>query len=437
MKKFKSEQDIWVLTPTATDLEAGARYAAISLPWTFNRMMLNTSSDGQQRRALNIAKGIVGQEMLKHEMERVGVRARTQRKNYRDEDFFDFETDILGVPTKLDLKSINYYTDYEPIGREPFSLDFFMKHIGYAGADWRTFFPMLVPHTQIEQSKEAYGFAIATSLDLREDIETKRSNFALTAFPYGEHLEFLSSPRLCRQREDSYEGFHIQLLHRVNSLLPSQVTVKVIGEWAGKLREISIKLSPEAIKQCGPFSCISSFQVDKESYDQYNGQVEISIKKNKFKVPVYNSSRRNINKPLRRSFVIKRSDFCNLYLPEDYTLYVIGWIRKEKFLKACRQYTGWIWPQDSVDRFKNQPWDQLTERDRNMLERKGFKDCMPQKGDPLQAGWLKTTGHGGGACCYVFPNVWGSGGVKETNLYVLPKDLCGMDSLRSNGASDA
>ncbi len=437
MKNFKSERDIWVLTPTEDDLEAGARYAAISLPWTFNRMTLNTSSDGQQGRALNIAKGIVGQEMLKREMERVGIIARTQRKSYRDEDFFDFEAEILGVSTRLDLKSINYYTDYGPIGREPFSLDFFMEHIGYADANWRTFFPMLVPHTQIEQSKEAYCFAIATSIDLRKDIETNRSNYALTAFPYGEHLRFLSSSKLCREREDSSKGFHIQLLHRANCLLPSQVSIKIIGEWAGKSKEISVKLSPGAIRQCGPFSCISSFQVDKESYDQYNGQVEISIKNNKFETPVHNSSKRNINEPPSGSLVIKRSDFCNLYLPTDYTLYVIGWIRKENFLKACRQYTGWVWPKDSVDRYKNQPWDQLTEGDRKMLEGKNFKDCLPEKGDPLKAGWLKTTGRGGGACCYVFPNVWGRGGVKETNLYVLPKDLCNMNSLRSKGASDA
>lgn len=434
MKKMRSKKDIWILTPTMADLKKGAHYAAVSLPWTFNRMMLNTSSDGQQRRALNIAKGIVGQEMLKREMKRVGIRARTQRKSYRDEDFFDFEAEILGAPTRLDLKSINYYTNYEPTGREEFSLDFFMKHIGYAGADWRTFFPMLVPHTQIEQSKEAYGFAIATSLDLRKDIETKRSGFALTAFPYGEHLEFLSSSKLCRQREDSSKGFHIQLLHRVDSLLPSEVVIKVIGEWAGNSKEISVKLSPEAVKQCGPFSCISSFQVDKESYNQYNGQVEISIVKNQFKSPTYNSSKRNINKFPRRSFVIEQSDFCNLHLPNDYTLYVIGWIGKEEFLEACRQYMGWVWPKDSVDRFENQPWNQLTEKDLKILERNGFQDCLPRKGHQLQAGWLKTTGLGGGACCYVFPNVWRSGGVKETNLYVLPKDLCSMDSMKDGVA---
>jgi hypothetical protein len=59
MPKLKTKADIWVLTPNANDLKAGAYYAAVSLPWTFNRMMLNTSSAGQRHRALNIAKGVV------------------------------------------------------------------------------------------------------------------------------------------------------------------------------------------------------------------------------------------------------------------------------------------------------------------------------------------------------------------------------------------
>ena len=143
MRKLKTKEDVWLLTPSANDLKAGAYYAAVSLPWTFNRMMLNTTSAGQQHRALNIAKGVVGQEMLKREMQRVGIKAQTQRKSYRDEDLFDFNAEIGGTLTKLDLKSVNYFTDYAPIGREPFSVDLLMKYAGYADADWRTFFPML------------------------------------------------------------------------------------------------------------------------------------------------------------------------------------------------------------------------------------------------------------------------------------------------------
>ena len=48
----------------------------------------------------------------------------------------------------------------------------------------------------------------------------------------------------------------------------------------------------------------------------------------------------------------------------------------------------------------------------------------------LQGGSSKDQdGRGGGSCCYVFPNIGRNGGVKETNLFVLPQDLKTMDSL--------
>ena len=34
MWKLKTREDVWVLTPSADDLKAGAHYAAVSLPWT-------------------------------------------------------------------------------------------------------------------------------------------------------------------------------------------------------------------------------------------------------------------------------------------------------------------------------------------------------------------------------------------------------------------
>src|SRR4051812_15850024 len=102
MRRLRKVNDIWMLRPLKEDLLEGARYASISLPWTFNRMMLNTGSIGQQGRALNIAKGIVGQEMLKRALCERGVRAVTQRKSHRNDDLFDFHVSIAGELTRLD-----------------------------------------------------------------------------------------------------------------------------------------------------------------------------------------------------------------------------------------------------------------------------------------------------------------------------------------------
>ncbi len=430
MQKLKTTTEVWVLTPTADDLKAGAHYAAVSLPWTFNRMMLNTSSAGQQHRALNIAKGVVGQEMLLRAVTRIGIKAKTQRKSHRDEDLFDLHVMIAGALTKMDLKSVNYFTNYAPVGRTDFSRELLLRHSGYAGSDWRTFFPMLVPHTQIEQSKEAYCFAIASSVDLRKDIATNRKAYALTAFPYAEYLPFLSSKKLCLMREEANKGIYLQLSYETDSLLASEMTLSIIGEWAGKPNVQSVQLKPGAAKQAGPFSCVSSFQIDKESYDQFDGGIEMFVKKNDFKTSVLNSQKRNVNEIPDETFVLTRADFCNLYLPTDYTLYVIGWTRKDEFLQACRQYTGWVWPMDKIDKFKNQAWSQITEADQHRLEATGFGSSIQDKPRLLRAGWLKTTGRGGGACCYVFPNIGANGGVKETNLYILPQDLYTMDTLK-------
>jgi hypothetical protein len=430
MRKLKTKADIWVLTPNTNDLKAGAYYAAVSLPWTFNRMMLNTSSAGQQHRALNIAKGVVGQEMLLREMTRLGIKAQTQRKSYRDEDLFDLHVTISNSLTKLDLKTVNYFTNYAPVGREDFSPDLLLKYAGYAGADWRTFMPMLVPHTQIEQSKEAYCFAIASSIDLRKDIASNRSAYALTAFPFAEYLPFLSSKKLCLMREAAKKGFTLEISYETNSLLSSEIMFSIIGESAGKPSVESVKLKPGVAKRVGPFSCISSFQIDKDSYDQFDGAIEMTVKKNEFSAFVLNSQKRNVNEVPKETFVLTRSDFCNLFLPTDYTLYVIGWTRKDEFLEDCRKYTGWVWPMDKIDKYKNQTWSQITDDDRHRLEATGFGGSIQEKPRLLKAGWMKTTGRGGGACCYVFPNIGANGGVKETNLYILPQDLYTMDSLK-------
>ena len=430
MKLTKSKQ-IWILKPSKEDLLAGAYYASITLPWTFNRMMKNTGSRGQIERGLNIAKGIVSQEMLRSALKTQGVEVKLQRKSHRDQDLFDFNVEVNGTNLMLDVKSIHYFTDYAISGREPLSAKLITDNANYAGPDWRRFFPMLVPHTQISQPKEAYCFCIGSSIDPRRDIDTNRIDYALTAFPSGEILAFTSAKRLILAREEAGKGFYLQCSYRTDGLFDgSSFPIKVLGEWNGKLtlKEITLK-GDKTIKNIGPFSSVSSFQVDRNNYDQLFGQIEFAVCKNDFIKPVLNSSRENINIPTKNSLVLKRQDFCNLILPSDYTLFVIGWIFKNEFLKLCRNYTGWVWPDDKKDRFMNQSWSQFTENDCVTLTRGGFADAIQKKPPLINAGWIKTHGKGGGACCYVFPNIGAHGGVRETNLYVLPQDVYTMDYI--------
>jgi len=432
MNLLNKPEQIWILKPSKKDLLAGARYASLSLPWTFNRMMLNTKSPGQQFRALNIAKGIVGQEMLRRALQKRNRSPKIQQKSHRDEDLFDFKLKINGKIINLDFKTIHVFTDYPGVDREPFSPQLIIKNSGYPGPDWRRFLPMLVPHTQIKQDKDAYCFAIATSIDPRKDIKTNRDGHALTAFPYGEHLAFLGSKRLCIAREEATRGFYISCYYENPSLFyrQSDFTVNVIGEWDEKICEEEVALKHGVTrKNIGPFSCVSSFQINYEDFQKFDGKIEISINANKLKEPIYNSARRNINSAPSSSLVLTPKDFCNLILPNDYILYVLGWTTKKKFLENCSKYPSWVWPLDRENKYKNQAWSQITEKDKLMLTRVGFDNYIQKKPSRIMAGFMKTHGRGGGACCYVFPNIGRGGGIKETNLYVLPQDLYIMNDL--------
>lgn len=430
MKKFRSSKDIWILEPQEEDLLQGAHYALISLHWTFNRMMLNKGPAGQNIRAVNIAKGIVAQEMLKRALEKKGVKAVTQRKSHRDDDLFDFRVQMGNKLTRLDLKTWNYFTDYDPLGRTALSAKHIENNANYSGSEWTHFFPMLVPHTQIGQDKEAYCFAIASSIDFRKDVFSGRSGEILAAFPSGEILPFLSSPRLCLAREEDGKGIYLSIRWEGDMFTPDLKNFIIVGEWNGKLREESISVKNRSVAKAGPFSIVSSFKINQDLYRKWNdGIIRVSVFKNEFKDPVLNAARININVPPQKELELRIEDFCNLVIPDDYKLFVIGWTAKEDFLLDCRKYPAWVWPNDSVDKYRNQPWSQITARDAETFAKAGFTDCLKGKPPKFNAGWLKTTGSGGGACCYVYPNIGMKGGVRETNLYTLAQDVNTLESI--------
>ena len=128
----------------------------------------------------------------------------------------------------------------------------------------------------------------------------------------------------------------------------------------------------------------------------------------------------------RHPLVLSDEHFINLYLPQDYKVIYIGWIKKENFLDDFKKYKAWIWPNDKIDRYKNCEWSEPTERDLNFLH--SHKLLSLYKNKKITGGILKTTGKGNGACCYVFQNQHG-GGVRETNFYVLPQDLYRMSDF--------
>lgn len=432
MGKLKTAGDIWVLKATKEDFLEGAKYALISLPWTFNRMSQGTGPFGQRQRALNIAKGIVAQEILRRALTRKGIKTEVHRKSHRDQDFFDLRVCVGGSTSRLDLKTWNFFTDYKALGREPLTRELIIKNAKYPGPDWRHFLPMLVPHTQIEQNKESYCFAAASSIDFRSDVSTNRAAQVLATFPFGEYLPFLSSKRLCVERESKGKGFYLSLRWQKSGLYDQDcICLDIVGEWAGKICMVPTTIRNGKETVVGPFSCVASFRISPEQYGEWSrGTIIMGVKRNDLRTPlIVKSTGRDQNQQPKGKCQFSKVDFCNLVLPNDYTLFFIGWMTKEQFLKDCRKYPAWVWPLDNVNPNENTRWSQITEADSKNLDRVGFKDCIQTQPTGLCAGWLKTTGKGGGACCYFYPNIGRMGGVKETNLYVLAQDVETMDSL--------
>lgn len=431
MEKVTKASDIITLPSTADDRAVGAKYASRTLPWTFNRMSKGTSAKGQIDRALNIAKGIVGQEVLRRHFESQGIKVELQRKSHRDEDLFDFRMEIDGRVKRADVKSIALYNNYADVGRPPFTTQLLIDNRAYPGPDWRKFFPMLMAHTQVNQPKEAYIFIISESVDFRKTVLEGRSNDLITAFPYGDSMPFYTYKKLCTAREAAKKGFYIRLEYQATDLFTKDKTdVDVLYEWAGKTEQerVSLKVGVQS-KFIGPISVFNGISLDRSNYEKLSGKLILWPAKNDFLDPVLNSTMTNINKLPKEAIVYTRPDFCNLFLPDEYKLHCIGWIPKGEFLEACKQYPAWVWPIDKVDRFLNSTWSQVSERDIKLLESVGASDRFTKKPPRINFGLMKTSGFGQGACCYVFPNVYGTG-VRETNLYVLPKDLHTMASLK-------
>ena len=419
------KSEIISLKPTDKQKSIGSDYALKTLPWTFNRMMSNTSTTGQNSRAINIAKGVVAQSLFKSVLNELGVNAEEEKKSHRDSDFFDLRFNINDNETKFDFKSFNIYTDYVLKGREPFSIDFLIKNQAYPGPDWTQFFPMLVPHTQICQEKDAYIFALGSSKDFRKwNPASTQKNNVLATFPFGENLPFYMSPKLCIERETAKKGFFVKVSIENNMLANQKSKFYLTGEFNGKTVNYEF-LSNSKIQIIGPFSCLSSIWTNDTNSILGLETLTIKLEKNEMKSPVFSATRKNLNvEPETMEF--RQKDFCNLILPDDYEMHLLGWIRKEEYIERCLSYPAWIWPKDSEDKFSNQPWTTFSDSDRITMGKVLGEGVDPKKG----LGIMKTTGRGNGAACYFYPNIHG-GGIKETNFYVLLDDLKPIRKLMS------
>ena len=290
-----------------------------------------------------------------------GIKANLQIKSYREDDLFDFKVRQDGKVSKLDVKTVTYLSDYKSMGRDNLTPELIINNKGYPGPDWRHFFPILIPHTQINQGKEMYCFAIGKTTIYKGNIDNDRSDYLITAFPYGEVVPFFCSKKLCLEREAAGQGIYLTIQYHSYSLLNGKgFNLEIVGEWNGQPKQCVINVKKDAPEiNIGPFSCVSAFHMSRDEYENLYGVLEIEVSKNDLHIEVFNSNMQDVNDVPTEPLKLTKDDFCNLILPDNYTLFVLGWISKDEFLEKCRQYPAWVWPNDKLNKYENQRWSQV------------------------------------------------------------------------------
>jgi hypothetical protein len=52
---------------------------------------------------------------------------------------------------------------------------------------------------------------------------------------------------------------------------------------------------------------------------------------------------------------------------------------------------AWVWPDDKVNKYENQPWSQFAGDDLKNFAKTGFDNCVTREPPRLNTGWLKAT----------------------------------------------
>lgn len=412
MSRLASADQILVVEPNLEDRYLGARYAGISLSWTYDRMEQEGSrARGTRNRAFNIAKGLVGQRALQRELSTRGVSVVEEQKSHRETDSYDLKFPDHPEFDRLDVKTFNHFTDYGVPQKDDLSPTLLGDNLGYEGPEWGHFFPLLIPYDQFSQAKEAYCFAISSSVDYRNTIH-RRPGYELYAFPdldtpLGDYM--VDDPR---KREAENAGFTVEVDVTADALQGCKF--KLIGEWDGDVKEDWITFSDTPVR-FGPISQVNSYKISKDTYDLLaRSDAAITVR-------IPDAPDANIASQVQE---LTDEAFHNLLMPSEFTMYYLGWIPKAEFRERATARPAWKQP--TGDAFtRNQPWEDVSPSDQRFLENNGLGWTLQGE---RPTGLLRKN-----AGCYYYPKVRPENpehyGLRKTNLYVLPEDLRPMDTL--------
>lgn len=448
-RKIKTKGDLWEpLIVNRKEIEDAFEYATVTLPWTFDRMMYGPRTQKSvNRRLMNIFIGVLNQNMLERILTEKGYKCAKDWKNYRDSDTFDFKID----GRKFDVKTTILFSEYDlQQKREPFSIDLLLKYKDYSDREWRNFFPMMVPISQlsVDKMKDSYIFGIAqTNFDLKKITPTEGDKGYWCAAPFGKKPNsFFQNTAVIKKREEQKSGFKVKIKWKrhQNSLdiEKSKSEVIVFGEWnkKKKVEHLEISEGKETITN-KEFSslCVIQF-LDPDLL--INGELIITVENN-FKdfVPHYRDPLRNLNNE-DFEWHLNHQSFVNLRIPDDYKIYWIGHISFNDFANNFQNYPSFFIPRGdnmNLNQFgrintKLRKKFQAIDNRRKKSIKKGIPIPWPEfsnfiQGSEIHGGILiaanNPSGRALGAACYYYPPY----ALQETAIYVLVSDLSPMETI--------
>jgi hypothetical protein len=396
MKKVTKRRDIWEIDVSKQSEEMGVLYASKSLPWTFNRLGVREGPWTWYYRMMNINKGVMTQESLLGRLRKDDVDIEKEWKDYRTEDTFD-----LRAPnsTRIDVKSLNYYTDYKSAKRPEFSLEYLLENSEYSGNEWSKFFPWLVPCDQLKKN-DLFIFALLCSQNYNSKRMGGRDKSFIVTSPPAAWGSFLNHKKIILAREEDKKGLDLKFKLTQNVTLGGEPVEFEVGyEKAGKFFEQKLVLKNGRSDTIEGTSSLAYIRMEKHQIAAFIGKLLITFK-NHLKRPVTSGQKLvDLNRAPSDCWEVTKGMYGDLFIPKPMKLYFIGWIERNRFDEVRQSYPPYAHPIDAQSKERNQP------------------------GRSNENGLLFLR-----SCCYIYPNVF-RGGLKNKNYYVLTHDLNVMDEF--------
>ncbi|MDG6949260.1 MAG: hypothetical protein JRM77_05320 [Nitrososphaerota archaeon] len=444
---LSSPDQIWETSIGPGDLQEAFNYATISLPWTFDRLHYqNKSPKTANIRLLHVLEGVLNQEILQRALKKQGYKCDLDWSNYRESDIFDFEID----GKRCDVKTGIIYSIYDDkVRRKPFSPDLLIRYKSYSGPRWRTFFPIMVPLTQLtpDKMKDTYIFGLAkTEPDLTKRVPAVGDRGLWCSAPYGEAFVFFQNTNLIKAREAAGKGFYPILEYRRTQAKIDEdstgIEVTIFGEWNKKQKKSAkVYLEPGQRKTLDEeYSSLSCVMVDHPATMVGSDVLAIKAKNNFSGFVSTTVDPKNINDS-RFAWYVYPDGFVNLRVPDDYKVYWLGHISFNEFASTFANYPSQFIPNGanmdentpgrltpklkekfiSLDRRRKKaidagikvPWPEFSSLVKRSVVNAGIMVCANKFPRPI------------GGACYQYPPY----ALLEGALYVLPRDLHTMSSL--------